>query len=62
MSVLCRRMVSLFVAALLTLSVATVLPGCQKKTGPQKAGERVGKNIEKAGKNVQKAADEAQKK
>jgi len=62
MSALCQRMASLFIVTLLIVGSVTVLPGCQKKTGPQKAGERVGKNIEQTGKNMQRAADQAQRK
>lgn len=58
----CRRVVSLFVALMLTVSGVTVLSSCRKKSEPQKAGQKVGKNIENAGKRVEKGANEAAKK
>ena len=62
MGELCRKAVSLFIALLLTVGVATVLTGCKKKSGPEKIQEGVGQTIEEAGKSIEKGADEAARK
>ena len=62
MGELCRKVVSLFIVCMLTVSVATVLTGCRKKSGPEKIGEGVGQTVEEAGKSIEKGVDEAARK
>ncbi len=58
----CRKVVSVSVALVLTVSVATILTGCKKKSGPEKVAEGVGQTVEEAGKSIEKSADEAARK
>jgi hypothetical protein len=61
MGELCRKVVSLFVTLMLIIGIAAISSGCQKKSGPQKAGEKAGESIENAGKDIQKGVDKATK-
>jgi len=62
MSDLWRRIINLSVVLLLAVCATVALSGCEKKSGPQKAGEEVGEAVEEAGEHLQKAAEEAGKK
>ncbi len=56
---LCRGAVSLFLAAVLTVSVVVGLSGCKKKSGPEKIAEGVGETVEEAGESIQEGVDDA---
>jgi len=62
MSDLRRKTIHLVVAWMLGVCITVTLSGCEKKSGPEKAGQEVGKAIEEGGEHLQKAAEEAGKK
>ncbi len=55
MSTLCQRMISLFMALALTVSTMVVLSGCERKSKPERVGEKVGEAVEEAGEAVEEA-------
>ncbi len=62
MSDLRRKTIHLIIVSMLSVCLVTALSGCKKKSGPEKAGQEVGKAIEEGGEHLQKAAEEAGKK
>ncbi len=55
MSTLCKRLTSLFMTLVLMASVLTVLSGCERKSKPERVGEKAGEAVEKAGEAVEEA-------
>ena len=62
MNELWQKVANWTVSLMLTLSMAVVLSGCEKKrSGPEKAAHKAGEAVEEAGEDIQKAADDARK-
>lgn len=57
MRTLWRKMISLFVAAMLAVSAVAVLPGCEEEGPLEEAGENVDEAVENAGEAVENATN-----
>lgn len=59
MTTLWKKIVSLFVVAMLSVGTATLIPGCDNDSDMEDAVENAGDAVEDAGDDVQDAADDA---
>jgi len=58
MSTLYRKMMGWFIALMLMVSATVVLSGCERESGPERAGEEIGEAVEEAGEAAEEAAED----
>lgn len=57
MNPLWRRIIHLAAVVMLAVNAMALVPGCERKTGPERVGEEAGEAVEEAGEAIEDAAE-----